>query len=182
MPIYQPEPENDSPSSVRRRPYQSFSCSLLHFGPIALYYRVEVMEQDLAKLASERFAIRQFNCSHWQSGEVAHQELKARLEFPEYYGMNLHALRDSLLEMPISDEGGLALVFRSYHTFTASHPDLAVGILDAVAATSRLNQIFGKSLLALVQTSDPSADYGKLGAVQACWNQAEFLREKRCNA
>jgi hypothetical protein len=63
MPIYHQQPDNDSPDPVRRRPYQSFGCSMLHIGPIAVYCSDEILEGDIEKLAAEAFDVQRLKLS-----------------------------------------------------------------------------------------------------------------------
>jgi RNAse (barnase) inhibitor barstar len=180
MPIYHNEPENDSEGTIGRQPYQSFGCSLLHSGPIALYCSKSVLEEDIDKLSSEAFEIKRFDTACWKSPNTFHREFKGQLGFPEYYGMNLNALRECLGDdVSIADDGGLAIVLTDYDEFTKRDSSHATVILDILADRSRHLQMFGKTLIALVHTKDTEADYGNLGAVTAWWNQKEFLRDRR---
>lgn len=179
MPIYHPEPGDDAPATVTRHSYQSFACGLLHYGPIALYCNRRGLQADLEILATERFDVRCFNALNWGRDGSLHDDLMAGLDFPPYYGKNLNALSECLRELDISDDGGMAVVFNDFDEVFRRNPDLARGVLDVFTAGSRLLQIFGKTLLVLVHTKDPDADYGPLGAVKAWWNPREFLRAER---
>jgi RNAse (barnase) inhibitor barstar len=182
MPIYHQEPENDSPSLIKRRSYQAYSCALLHFGPIALYCDSDVLEEGVRELSSEGFEVVSFESATWKSGYEAHVDLAQKLDFPAYYGCSLDALSDCLGEVRISDDAGLALVLRDYDDFARRDRALARGFLDVFASESRLLQIFGKTLVALVHSKDPDIQFGPLGAVSGWWNSREFVRSKRGSA
>lgn len=181
MPVYHQEPENDSAENITRRPYQSFACGLLHFGPVALYSSQIYMDEDIAKLADEDFDIRNFHASAWKDKDSLHDDLVEQLNLPNYYGRNLHALDDCLRDIPIPDSGGLALAFRDYDQFFAYSPGQARGILDVLTSGSRLLQCFGKTLLVMIHTNDADFDrkLGPLGAISAQWNSRQFLRKDR---
>lgn len=179
MPIYHQEPANDSAQTVKRQPYQSFACSLLHFGPIALYCNKQVLENDISKLVSEQFDIRRLHAANWSSSASFHEEIQKTLEFAAHYGKNLNALRDCLSDLNIADNGGMSIVLTDFDDFFADDPDFAVGILDAFANASRLLQIFGKTLLVMVHTKNPDINFGSLGTITAWWNRQEFARHKR---
>lgn len=179
MPIYHQEPENDSADAVRRRPYQSFGCALLHLGPLALYSNAQFLEEDLGKLAAESFDIRTLHASTWKDGDSPHADLQSCLGLPDHYGKNLNALSDCMHDLVISDDGGMAIVIRDYDKFTTHSPDFAKGILDVLVSGARFLQMFGKTLLILVHTNDVDASYGPLGATHAHWNPREFVRADR---
>ena len=179
MPIYHAEPGDDSPKAVGRQSYQSFACGLLHFGPVALYCSRRQLDADLQTLVAEGFDVRRMQAGRWGADVSAHDDLKATLEFPEFYGGNLNAMSDCLRDVKISDEGGLAVVLEDFDDFAKRAPDFARGVLDVFAHGSRLLQIFAKTLIILVHTKDPDSDFGPLGAVTAWWNLKEFVRSNR---
>src|SRR5262249_43533993 len=117
MPIYHQQPLNDSPDLVERRPYQSFGCSMLHLGPIALYCRKEILEDEVQKLVAEVFDVRRLDASRWGVGGDAHEDMKRVLQLPSYYGRNLNALDECIHEVTIPDEGGMAIVLSEYDDF-----------------------------------------------------------------
>jgi RNAse (barnase) inhibitor barstar len=179
MPIYHKEPENDSAATIKRQPYQSFSCSLLHCGPIALYYNKQILENDINKLVSEQFDIRRLNASIWRSDTSVHEAIQNTLGFPSYYGKNLNALRDCLSDLDIADNGGMSIVLTDFDDFSDYNQDFAECMLDIFARSSHRLQIFGKTLIVMVHTKDPDASFGNLGAITAWWNTQEFQRNKR---
>ena len=181
MPIYHQEPENDSPEVVQRRPYQSFGCFLLHFGPIVLYCSKYVLEDDIRKLVAEAFDIRRLDAAKWGVGVDPHADLQGALGLPAYYGKNLNALRDCMQDLIITDDGGMAVILADFDDFARRERDFARGILDAFAYGSRFLQVFGKTLLVMVHTKNPDVDFGELGAVTAWWNEKEFVRADRAN-
>ncbi len=152
---------------------------MLHTGPIALYCSNEVLEDDINKLIAEAFDVRRLDASKWRVESNAHDDLKRVLQLPAYYGGNLDALDDCMQDLVIPDEGGMAIVLAEYDDFARRDERLARGILDVLARGSRLLQVFGKTLVALVHTRDPDVKFGELGAITAWWNTGEFVRSNR---
>lgn len=180
MPIYHLEPGLVASENVRRRSYQSFACELLHFGPIALYCSRNVLDEDVQKLQAEGFDVRRMHAGRWGLVVTEHDDLQATLGLPDYYGKNLDALRDCLCgDLGIADDGGMAIVLDDFDDYTRRRPDVAQGMLDVFASSSRLLQVFAQTLLVLVHTKDPEIDFGPLGAVSAWWNSKEFVRASR---
>jgi RNAse (barnase) inhibitor barstar len=179
MPIYHQQPENDSEETVRRRAYQSYGCSLLHFGPVALYCNPRFLEEDMQRLTEEAFEIRTVNASKWDTAQSLHTDLQKCLEFPDWYGKNFNALADCLRDVAISDTGGLVVVIWNFDDFANRDASMANGVLDVFARASRLLQVFGKSFLVLVHSKNPDIRIDRLGAVEAWWNSKEFARKNR---
>jgi hypothetical protein len=84
-----------------------------------------------------------------------------------------------LLSTDFPDAGGLVLVFECFDGFAERCPREAHRCLDTWEMTSRFLQIFGKTLLILVQTDDPCLELEPVGAREISWNQAEFVRPER---
>src|SRR5438876_1591342 len=93
---------------------QRLDWRLLLQGPITLYYRPEVLTEDIAWFANHGYLINHFDCRTWETSADMHAALAAELAFPDYYGRNLNALNDCLSDLLIPDESGRALVFSHY--------------------------------------------------------------------
>src|SRR5689334_5534692 len=93
---------------------QRLDWHLLRHGPIALYYRSDVIMEDRTWLANHGYVINSFECATWTTEEAMHTALAAELTFPDYYGHNLNALNDCLRDLVIPDESGRALIFSHY--------------------------------------------------------------------
>ena len=108
-----------------------------------------------------------------------HQSLAGSLGFPDYYGHNLDAFSDSLSDLEIPMESGLALVFRRFDAVAKRMPRVAATVLDIAEHASRRHLLFGQRLLVLVQTDDPQLELGPLGAHTVNWNAREWLLASR---
>jgi RNAse (barnase) inhibitor barstar len=152
---------------------------LLERGAVALYYKGAVLSQDLAWLRHHRYVIHELDAVGWKEPSHFHDVVRAALSFPPYYGNNLASWIDCVAELPVPDEGGMALVFRRYDAFTRAQPQLAQTILDSVETTSRRFLLTGRRLLALVQSDDPRIRFERVGAMPVTWNPREWLDADR---
>jgi RNAse (barnase) inhibitor barstar len=169
MAIFRDEPED----------FQRLDWTLLQNGAITLYLRAEFLAEDTEWLESHNYRIDRFDCSAWASEKEMHEALAAGLEFPDYYGRNLDALNDCLSDIEIPEESGRVLIFHRYDAFAAKCPRAAWVVLDIIESNSRSLLLFGRRLLALVQSNDPSISFERVGARPVMWNQREWLNKSR---
>src|SRR5687767_14438090 len=104
-----------------------------------------------------------------------HTDVSKALGFPDFYGRNLDAFSDSLSDIVIPDEGGTALILYRYDLFAERLPDVAWHVLDIIEINSRRFLLFGKPLIALIQSDDPSISIAPVGARSVMWNPCEWL-------
>jgi RNAse (barnase) inhibitor barstar len=152
---------------------------ILQNSPIALYFRQETLDQDIEWLRGNRYEVFVFDCSGWKSEAAFHRDVAGGLGFPDYYGRNLPAFYDCLSDLVIADDGGTAIVFQKYDQFTRRDPKIAWRILDIIADNSRIQSLFGRRLIALVQSDDPAIEFDPVGACPVMWNPKEWLNERR---
>lgn len=163
----------------RKRNSQRLDWALLQNGPITLYYRPTILESDLTWLRAHDYHIDPLDCARWQTADDLHTAIAAQLAFPDYYGRNLAALNDCLRDLSIPEESGRVLVFHRYDAFAARFPDLAWHILDIVAVQARYFLLFGRRLMALVQSNDPQIAFSAVGACPVRWNRKEWGSKNR---
>jgi RNAse (barnase) inhibitor barstar len=170
---------------------QPLDWIILRDGGIYLYWRQEILADDLKWLESNNYTIISFDAAEWQSESAweserrMHESLKAQLSFPDYYGMNMNALDECISDdLVVPDSGGLAIVLNHFDRF--STPDIASSeriapeiVLDIFARAVRHHMLFGRRLLILVQSDDPKIQFGRLGGVAALWNHREWLNKNR---
>jgi len=152
---------------------------LLQNGPISLYYRQEVLQNDLEWLREHDYEIDDFNCGEWQTKLDLHEALADQLDFPGYYGHNLDALNDCLCDIAVPDQGGRVIVFHQYDWFFKLLPEVAWHVLDIFASNARIHLLFGKRLIVLVQSDDPRINFKPVGACPVYWNRREWLNSNR---
>lgn len=161
--------------------------TILKDGGVALYWRREILDDDVKWLESSGYRIVSFEAAEWLSEDVMHSSLKVELSFPVYYGNNLNALDECMWDdLVVPDAGGLVLVLNHYDRFVKA--DLGSGandrstaeiVLDIFARASRYHMLSGRRLLILVQSDDPKVQFGVLGGMAASWNWREWSNKDR---
>jgi RNAse (barnase) inhibitor barstar len=155
--------------------WQRLDWQILQNGWTSLYWQQSILNKDLDWFKKEKYNIVDFDCTKWTDDNQIHKDLKKQLYFPDYYGENLNALNDCLSDLEIN-ETGLVICFRH---FQIVDKDLAHSLLDVFARNSRLQSLFGKRLLTLVQIDNPKYEINAVGSYEVLWNSAEWLNSKR---
>jgi RNAse (barnase) inhibitor barstar len=103
---------------------EQFDWTILRDGGVCLYWRQEILTDEVNWLKSNGYKIISFeavewqSASEWESERRMHESFKAQLSFRDYYGNNLDALDECLLDdLVVPDSGGLALVLNHYDRF-----------------------------------------------------------------
>ena len=148
--------------------------ALLRNSPVTLYFSRHVLDECVTWLRQHQYEVHSFDCSAWPTEEAFHREVGRALGFPNYYGGNLAAFNDCLCDIDVPPDGGVALVFTSFDTFSNKTPDCSWAILDIIAGNSRRFLLTGQRLLALVQSDDPDIVLQEVGACPVMVNPAEF--------
>ncbi len=159
--------------------FQRLDYTLLQNGTVSLYFRSAVLAEDVEQLKTYGYRIDNFDCAAWQNEEDMFTAFAATLNFPDYFGRNLNALNDCLCDIDVPEESGRALVFHRYDAFAAKMSEVVWTVLDIIESNSHLYLLFGKRLLALVQSDDPRIQFNGLGAQHANWNRREWLNANR---
>lgn len=145
-----------------------------------MYYSREILEEDVEALLELGYIVRRFDATRWENFPRAFfTGFSQTMGFPEGWGTNLDSMEDCLGDIEIPDAGGVVIAFDSFDQFANSHAELAWNILDIIACKSRLKQIFGKTLIALVHSDDPQIRFEAVGASRVFWNQREFFDSSR---
>ena len=95
---------SDTPDS-----YDRVDWDLLQNGPVNLYWRPEILNDDSRWLAQHGYTVHTFDASRWNTEVEMHLDIQPALGFPEYYGNNLNALNDCLSDVAIAEDVGLAV-------------------------------------------------------------------------
>jgi RNAse (barnase) inhibitor barstar len=152
---------------------------LLQSGAISLYYRPSILQEDVVWLVDHGYLLYEFNCATWICEGDFHDAVSATLKFPEYYGRNSAAFNDCLGDLEIPEEGGAVLVFNRFHRFAARDEELAIWLLDAIQQNARRHLLWGRRLLALLQSDDPRLRIEPVGACAPNWNPREWSDSAR---
>jgi hypothetical protein len=160
---------------------------ILRDGSIALYWRRELLDEDILWFRQQNYQIFSFNCDRWASSEQMHADFQRTLNFPGYYGRNLDALNDCLGDLAVPDTDGTALALSRFDAYAkgpgatplaSGRPEAEI-VLDLLARASRFFLLTGRRLLTLVQADDPRLRFESLGSVHAEWNRREWLNKNR---
>jgi RNAse (barnase) inhibitor barstar len=143
---------------------------LFRNGPVVLFHRPAALDETTTMLAERGYRIHPVDAA--TSKRALLTEIGARLDFPDHYGRNLDALADCLGEA-ITGTGigtGLVLVLKRYDAFAARDPRAAQAILDIIAVQARHAMLFGRRLLCLAQSDDPTLRFAPVGATPILWS------------
>ena len=152
---------------------------ILQNGAICLYFQRHILDEDVAWLREHGYEVHEFDCAQWTSESEFHADVSRELGFPAWYGRNLDAFNDSLSDLVVPDAGGVALVLGRFDLFTQRLPNVAWHVLDIVEVNSRRFLLFGRRLVALVQSDDPAISFDPVGARPVMWNPREWLARRR---
>jgi len=160
---------------------------ILRDGGIFLYWRSELLADDLSWLKQNGYQIVSFSTGEWRSEYEMHESLQEALTFPDYYGRNLDALNECVWDdMVVPDAGGLVIVFRGYDRFAkvlgkraTDQKSTAEIVLDIFARAVRYHMLYGRRLIILVQSGDPDIRFGPVGGQPPRWNQREWFNKDR---
>jgi hypothetical protein len=158
---------------------------LVKNGPVALFWRPELLAERTAWFAEHGYRIVRLDAGSWSTQAHFHRDIKAALDFPDYYGHNLDAFDDCMRDVASGEYGaspdatGTVLVFTGYDTFAGREPRAAQVILDIIANGARWATLLGHRLLCLVQSNDPHIAFEPVGATPVLWNPAEWQENLR---
>jgi RNAse (barnase) inhibitor barstar len=155
--------------------WQRLDWQILQNGWTSLYWQQNILDRDIGWFKNENYRIVDFDCAKWTNSERIHDDLKKRLDFPDYYGRNFNALNECLSDLEIN-EPGLVVVFRHFQIIDKN---IGHGLLDIFADNSRLHILFGERLLTLVQIDNPNYQIENIGGLAISWNSAEWLNASR---
>ena len=156
--------------------------TILRDGGVSLYKRRDFLQQDSGQLSDAGYKLFHFACERWMSEGEMHQSLSRELSFPSYYGNNLNALDEVMMDLDVPVAGGVALVFLRYDEFVhgaGAANGLAETVLDILSRTSHEFMLTGRRFLTLAQSDDPHLSFPKLGGRAADWNGREWLNKDR---
>jgi hypothetical protein len=152
---------------------------LMQNGPVALYFRAQILDEDLHWLKEHGYRLFDFDCSTWATRDDFYSAVYVALGFPEPVKGNLNGLNDYLSQVEVPKESGCALAFRRFDLLATDDPEFAHGILDTIADNSRRKMLFGERFFAMIQSNDAMIRFDLVGAQPATWKHREWLNSKR---
>ena len=171
--------ERQPPTRHDRVALERLDVRLLQSGAIALYHKHAVLAHDVAWFQQAGYRVYTLDAARWSSSSDFHDDAKRELALPDYYAGNLAAWIDCLGDLEIPDEGGVAIQIRHFDAFARLEAQFAHTILDSIESASRRFLIFGRRLVALVQSDDPRIRFERVGALPVNWNPREWLEADR---
>lgn len=153
--------------------------TLLRDGGVVLYHADRILAEDIGWLRAERYRIHEFDGGRWTAESTFHADVAEAFAFPAYYGRNLDAFNDCIGDVEVPVDGGLAIVIRRADAVDLRDGQFLPIVLDSLAGTTRWNLLFGRRMLTLLQSHDPTINYPPVGAVPVSWNPREWLAAKR---
>jgi len=157
-------------------------------GGVILYWADRVLAEDLAWLRKERYVIHEFDGSKWRVQDDLYKDVAEALGYPGYFGRNLAAFSDCMLDVEVPDDGGMVILIRDIdaverHAVERHDRQFLQNLLDILDHTTRRNLLFGRRFLTLLQTRNPARtpamDFSGVGAVHVTWNPREWLNSAR---
>lgn len=155
--------------------WQRLDWSILQNSWTSMYWKDEILETDILWFKNEKYSVIDIDCKNWINENEMHFQLKEKLLFPDYYGESWDALNDCLSDMEITGIGQI-VVFRHLDNF---EPNSIHKLLDIFARNSRLQMLFGKRLIVLIQVENPNYQIKDVGGASINWNGAEWLNSNR---
>jgi RNAse (barnase) inhibitor barstar len=158
--------------------FSADDCNRLDFeilaeGGVALYYQHEVLGEDVAWLAVERYEIVQFDEESMDSIEAFHFEFRLKLGLGDDYEPTYDGLRDALTEVEVPADGGFAIVLEAVDQLSIENPGAVHRLCEIFADVSREFLLTGQRFVALLQTDDPQLTIPPYGAREVAWNPRE---------
>lgn len=164
--------EGLDPEQVNRLDWQ-----ILQNGAISLYIDHLTLEEACQWFHKQQYALYRFDCREWKTEQDFHLAISQVLDFPDYYGHNLDAFNDCLLNLDIPPQSGCVLVFFRIDLFAQRFPRFTHQVLDIIEAASRSFLLTGQKLIALVQSDDPAFSFEPVGVRPVTLNPKEYLNK-----
>ena len=152
---------------------------ILRNGSTCLYIDQTFLEEDCQWFHKEHYTLYRFDCQEWKSKQEFHRTVSQVLNFPDYYGHNLDAFNDCVLNLEIPSQSGCVLVFFRFDLFTQRFPQFSHSVLDIIEGGSRSFLLTGQKLIALLQSDDPDLSLQPVGARPITLNPKEYLNKIR---
>jgi len=161
--------------------FDRLDWNILRHSAVSLYMKQQLLEDALSWFKSEKYKIHKIDCSEWKKFKF---QMSKALNFLENFGCaewtgNLDALNDAFSSLNISNDAGTVFCFDGYHHLNKFDQRTANIILDILGRASRDNLLYGKRLIALVQSDDPHISFPVIGGTAAMWNEKEWLNSSR---
>jgi Barstar (barnase inhibitor) len=147
---------------------------LMQNGPVTKYWRRDFFDEDVRELAGRGYSVALFDCSAWRAEEAMLTDLRDRLAVPNFTGRSFDALSDSLTDIHVPYESGLAVALDNFNDVPSSDV-----LLQVLGDASRWWLLFGRVFAVLLRTDDPAYGGPVVGGTALNWNGREWLNSDR---
>ncbi|MFH1221551.1 MAG: barstar family protein, partial [Candidatus Micrarchaeota archaeon] len=155
--------------------WQRLDWLILQNGCLSLYWRTELLQKDIEWFKKENYRVVEFDCKSWNSETEMHEQLKKKLNFPDYYGKNFPALNDCLSDLEIIGTGQIVV----FHHLDSIDGKTIHILLEIFANNARKQLLFGKRLIVLSQVDNPNFQTDPVGSTPVLWNGYECFDKNR---
>ena len=155
------------------------NCSKLDWrilmdGSVSLYHNADILKKDIQWLKNAGYQVYELDFSVVKTREEFHKIIKRMLNFPEYYGENMPAFSDCLMnDVPISENEGVAISLKKFDEYYQRDEEYAHEILERLELNSRRWILFGNRFLTLVQINNKDIVIKEIGQHPLVWNLYE---------
>lgn len=150
---------------------------LLQNGAVNLFHDPEILARARADLASLGYELAEISCR--ESMSSFERRFSDLLHWEDQFGYapwsgKLDALNDGMRDYPFGASERSALVIDGFHLLASKDAAYAHGLLYILESAAGDHLLFGRTLVALIQTDDRSYHASGLGARRANWNSREW--------
>ena len=150
----------------------NLETNLLRRGSMSLYDDEELLGDVAQRLISSGYESFVLDLADCRSVAAFHERAAAALRFPAYYGHNMDAFGDSLLEMELGDSRKGVVVLTGISGFARLFPEQFQIVLRDFAKAARLYLITGTRLVIVIGTDDKFLQVPEVG----CYSITRNLR------
>jgi len=154
---------------------------MLALGAVHLFMQMDIYEEALAEFCDLGYLTIKLK---FETVSKFESDLSAALKWEDQFGYspwngNLNALNDGFRGEPFESSDSTAICIENFDALVSSNSTLSFHLLDMIERHSRNYLLYGKKLIALIQTNEPKYSCDKIGAGSTHWNEKEWLNKNR---
>lgn len=152
---------------------------------VTMFWRADLLIETLSWLTQHGYEVIEVDAGSCADTAALLDALSLALDFPDYFGRNLHAFNDCMRDVVAGDYGsdlsatGFVLALTNYDAFVRRDTKAAHAVVDILADQCRNGALIGHRMMCLVQSDDPKLRLPPVGATPVLWNDAEWLDARR---
>ncbi len=148
---------------VTENQYNKPDWNLLKNGFINTYKTTEKLTADVNSLKNNGYRNIIFDAKEWNKEIEFHEAVAKQFHFPDYYGKNLNAFNDCMVESLMSVNQNIVIVLDNFHFLEERFGhNFAWSLLDIVSDNSRMLLVLGKKVITLIR-SERKLEYSPIG-------------------